>query len=395
MSLLERLLLLLFVGAALTFGYIDLEVGFAAGSHWVNAPVVDVFAIGFLLVWCWRVLRRQGSHVPWPGGVAYVGFCVVALVSALCANAPFDATHDWLRKIVFYYAAFGVAISHWVATRGAPANLLRALTLGIAVLASVSVVTSLARWGSGATLWHVSLDGLTPNHKTLAVALAPCLPLLLGWREQVRSKERKLLGVVIGLLVIAVGLSASKAAWICLAFGALIWFPRPQRAIGWRWKWAVPFVVCSLAAALYLPVLMGSKAMLDSARSRHSLNVRTALMLAQAPAFGAGPGSSVEVEMVEFPHYRINGVDAHGVVQKIAGETGVLGLAAYGLFAATVLITAARRRRCSVLHAGAAGTLVALHLNLLLSTETFSPTHWFVFAVCWGLLYGPGTRGEA
>ena len=82
MSPLERLLLLFFVGAALTFGYIDLEVGFAVGSHWVNAPVVDVFAIGFLLVWCWRVLRRQSADVPWPGGVAYVGFCVVALVSA-------------------------------------------------------------------------------------------------------------------------------------------------------------------------------------------------------------------------------------------------------------------------------------------------------------------------
>jgi O-antigen ligase len=196
---------------------------------------------------------------------------------------------------------------------------------------------------------------------------------------------------VVVALVGAVVLSASKAAWICLAFGALLWFPNRERAWGWRTRFAVPFVLVGVSVAIYAPVLVGSKAMLDAARSRHSLNVRAVQMVAEHPVLGAGPGSSVEIEMVEFPHYRVNGVDAHGVVQKVAGETGLAGLLAYGVFAGVVLITAARRRRFSAPHAGAAGTILVLHLSLLLSTETFSPTHWYVFAVAWGLLHGPRT----
>ena len=389
MNPLDRLLLLLFAAAALTFGYIDLEWGFAVGRYWVNAPVVDVIALGFLAAWLWRRVTAPDETTPWPGRWVYLGFMAIALASAVGAVHRADALHEWARKFVFYYAAFGVAMSHWIARRSDVQKICRLLLIGVLALAAVSVVTSFTRWGSGESLWHVALEGLTPNHKTLAVALAPCLPLALGWRGQTTDRERWWANLVIALLVGAVALSASKAAWICLAYGAMLWFPNRERAWGWRARFAVPFVLIGVSAAIYAPVLVGSKAMLDAARSRHSLNVRAVQMVASHPVLGAGPGSSVEIEMVEFPHYRVNGVDAHGVVQKIAGETGLGGLLAYGAFAGVVLITAVRRRRLSDTHAGAAGTILVLHLSLLLSTETFSPTHWFVFAVAWGLLHGP------
>jgi O-antigen ligase len=239
----------------------------------------------------------------------------------------------------------------------------------------------------------VALLGLTPNHKTLAVALAPWFPLLIGLRRSSEGRGRALWGVAAVLLSLAVLASASKTAWICLAFGGALVIPNSVDGWGWRPKLALPLLIGALAIALQAPAWLGSKALIDAARSRHSLNIRAVEMVRAHPVLGAGPGGNIAYEMVEFPHYRVNGVDAHGVVQKVASETGLVGLAAYASFAGLVLITAGRRRRLSAIHAGAAGTLVALHVNLLVSTEAFSPTHWFPFAVAWGLLQS-GRRGE-
>ena len=37
-------------------------------------------------------------------------------------------------------------------------------------------------------------------------------------------------------------------------------------------------------------------------------------------------------------------------------------------------------------------TFVALHTNLLLSTETFSQTHWMALALVWGIAHRRGAR---
>ena len=141
--------------------------------------------------------------------------------------------------------------------------------------------------------------------------------------------------------------------------------------------------------AVYAPVLLQSKTMLDAARSRHSLNKRAWSMVVDR-LLGQGPETSVLLERVTFPDYRINGVDAHGAIQKVASETGILGLGAWGAF--TVGTGLALRRRWRAAGGAFTGmpeattaTFCTLHANLLLSTETFSPTHWGPLALAWGL----------
>ena len=93
--------------------------------------------------------------------------------------------------------------------------------------------------------------------------------------------------------------------------------------------------------------------------------------------------------MVEFPHYRINGVDAHGVVPKVAAETGLLGLGAFTAF--TVLGGVALRRRwtgdTSDPRWAWLGVAAALHVNLLFSTETFTMTHWIPLGLAWAAVH--------
>jgi O-antigen ligase len=109
-------------------------------------------------------------------------------------------------------------------------------------------------------------------------------------------------------------------------------------------------------------------------------------MFLRHPISGSGSGSNVFYEMVTFPHYRVNGIDAHGVIQKIASETGILGTLAYVSF--VVLATRGLWRRWDRRPLGVGypelATWALLHLNLLLSTEAFSPTHWIPLGIIWG-----------
>ncbi|MFT4976979.1 MAG: O-antigen ligase [Myxococcota bacterium] len=154
----------------------------------------------------------------------------------------------------------------------------------------------------------------------------------------------------------------------------------------------LPAATLGVALAYYAPLLLESRAMLDAARSRHSLNRRAVMMVQQHPLLGSGAGTHTVIEQSTFPDYRVNGVDAHGVVQKIGGELGLLGLIGYGWFTLSVAGALRRRfeadgRRLDGLSYGAAAMWGVSTAGLLLSTETFSQTWWAPLAVSWGLAH--------
>ena len=184
------------------------------------------------------------------------------------------------------------------------------------------------------------------------------------------------------LATVALLASVSRTAWISVAVGAsyfLMWRGRPLAAM----RAMVPgLVVIGVLAASYGPLLTGSLAQLDALRSRHSLDKRAWSLFVEEPLHGAGPGASVRVEVPTFPDYRVNGVDAHGVIQKIGSEYGLVGL---GGFAYAVLALGGALRARHRPGGGAWPAFVALHVNLLLSTETLSQTHWALLAVVVGV----------
>ena len=51
-----------------------------------------------------------------------------------------------------------------------------------------------------------------------------------------------------------------------------------------------------------------------------------------AHPFGMGTGTNLHYELVTFPHYRINGIDAHGSIQKLASEGGIFALFGFSIF---------------------------------------------------------------
>lgn len=365
----------------LTQSYIDLELAVRLPGWTLNAPIADLAALCLIPLAAWGWLGGTRHPLPGPGG--YLLLLLAGALSLLNALDPSQGAHFLIRKPLFLYVAYAFGVA-W-AVRSLPARWTLGLVLAWAAsTAGVSVVTSAGRIVGGEALWFQAIEGLTPNHKTLAVSMAGGLPLLLA----LRSRPAKLTAAGVALAILA---SASKTAWLMAAWGASLHWPR-ARPLGLRWRLVLPAAAIGVALAYYAPVLVGSRAMLDAARSRHSLNRRAELMVRMHPLFGSGAGMNTVIEQATFPHYRVNGVDAHGVIQKVGGELGLLGLLGYGWF--TLATAAALRRRWEedgAQHSGAVYGAAAMWgvstAGLLLSTETFSQTWWAPMAVSWGLAH--------
>jgi hypothetical protein len=365
--------------------FIDLELALDLGPWHANAPIADIAALAILPLGAWTIFRRRGVPMPI---LPWAALCVVALLSLVNAANPMQGAHFVLRKIAFPGVAFGLGVAGLVSGRVPPRTTRALLLAGLGLTAAVSLGTSLGRLLAGNGLWWSRIAGLTPNHKTLAVALAGALPLALGIATVPEGRDRAAARAISALSLVAIALSMSKAAWIGAAVG-VAWFVPRHRPLASRPMLLVPALAVGLAALTALPLISGSRPMLDAARSRHSLNKRAWRLFSAHPFLGAGAGTSVVVEAVTFPDYRVNGVDAHGVVQKIGGELGILGLGTWLWFTGSAGLALWRRRepKGAGIAWGCAGTFATLHVELLLSTEALSSTHWAPLAVAWGLAH--------
>lgn len=364
----------------LVWPYIDLGVALPIGTWAFDAPLADLLALALCpFAYVWLKERR----LP-PGAAGYAVLLAAGCVGALGNADASTAVHELARKPLFFGVAYGLGFTAFVAHWRGENAVRTGLLVAVAACAGVSWVTSIGRIAAGDALWFQSLAGLTPNHKTLAVALAPALPLLWGWTPSpgTRGVTRRLIVGVVAFAAVALALSVSRTAWISVAVGASFFVGWGGRVLAERRGWVPAVILLGVLAATYGPMLTGSITQLDALRSRHSLDKRSWRLFADNALVGAGPGESVRVEVPTFPDYRVNGVDAHGVVQKVGSEYGLVGLAGYGAF---VVAMARRLRSRHVRGDGRWPAFVALHTNLLLSTETFSQTHWALLAVILGL----------
>ena len=378
-----------------TQAYVDLELSADLWGWHANAPVVDLAGLVLLAIvaTAWRLGMLSPLRWRPPAPAAWLALLAVALVGVPGALFPEVSLHAVARRAMFAWLVYGVALSLAVASLLTTAQLRALVLLGAGITAGVSIGTSALRIVGGDALWYQPLAHLTPNHKTLAVSLAGWLPLVLGWARAGVGRGRAAARMVVLLAFAAIALSVSKTAILAAAF-AIGWHWPAQRPLATRLRLVGPALLAGALLAYYSPLIIDSKVMLDAARSRHSLNERAWMLFSANPLLGAGLGASTYVEQVTFPHYRVNGVDAHGVTQKIASETGLLGLVAWCSFTARVLQRLWRQRGASLGHHAALGTFFGLHLQLLVSTETFAPTHWVPLAICWGLSFRDAEVGR-
>lgn len=389
----------------LTSALVDLRVVHGA----LDVPVADLLAMGLAGAWGLYSVRRvgprrafgaledEGSPAPlalpaWPWWGLFLAVC---LASAAVNGFGFDTVYAIVRNPLFAWLVYGVGVAGVVRDVLSPERIRWTAAVHVVVASGLVLPPSLWLLRDGHAAAWMDVPGLINNHKVLAVAIAPWLGALLRWRPLVSPRFVAFLDVAIALGGFAVAASFSKTAWICAALGLVAYVsPRGTPLVARPLALALVALI-AVGAMSVLPSVAGLLDMNDAFDSRMSLNLRAWRMWSSAPLLGWGPGMSVRWLMNDAPHWRIDHVDAHGVVQKMVGEVGAVGLVAYGAAYAWFVLRFFRATRPDAgrFAQGAALLGLGLQFELLLSTDVYSSTCWAPLAVALGVVSRPQERG--
>jgi O-antigen ligase len=282
----------------------------------------------------------------------------------------------------------------------------------------------------------ISTPGSTFGNRNLAAeVMAMALPLGLAPMARARGWQgRWILGFALALELVYLAVTRARGAWLggVCGLGTTLWAMKLRWPRGARWAAAGAFVVAIVAVSLpgrfnprdagdrkrYSGVVdvveEGFDAHATALKTRLGLWRRTLPMVYEHPILGVGPGNWP----VEFPRFAEPGATRDGVLSATlaprqahndylerAAETGIVGLGAFGVLVAAVIVSARRWLQTGeddprAIAAGAAGALVSLLVVSLASFPLDMPGTLTLAGLALGLLAGdarcamaPGTLG--
>ena len=321
-------------GSRVFGGSIDVTVGELAA-----AAVIVAWALRMLLLWRGR---RDTNWKPWlPLALPFA-----ALVGAQVLSV-FSPTHPdillvlkyALRPVAWVYIVSVALTVNFVRSRRRLKTLLLILTF-MGVFFAFDGFRALFQFGlefsfqRAQPLFQIfNLNPLGGNHNALAQMMLLGAPAALAFAALTKEREAKWLawGAACFMGVIAL-LTFARSAWISFAVMLIL-----LASTIWK-SWVREHKVKVIAALiLLLPLAAYMIGFSLSDEVKGSTDARTVLsdialfMFRESPVVGFGVGTFVQqvgktyAYVVEFSTPR----DSHGVIQKVAAETGTLGLLAF------------------------------------------------------------------
>lgn len=318
----------------------------------IDVPVGDLCALLALTAWGIRLLFLWGEKKdlfwkPWLPLVLPYGFLVAVHLATILSPAqpdPVLVVKYTLRPVLFAYLT-SVAL---------PVNFLRSRTrLETALLLLVLSGTmfaldgflSLFVGGGGLYRAHPLLwFGVYPigeNHNVLAEWLLFTAPVALAYAKLTHSKRAARLSLAsAGFMALIALLTFARSAWIVffvelLFLSALLWSKQLKQAK----QRVVQGLALFSPLAIYM-IFFSAKAEVQGSTDARAMLAGIALELfRESPIIGVGAGTFVNhvASTWSFIYEYGSPLDSHGYLQKLAAETGMLGLIA---FAAVVLVLA-------------------------------------------------------
>lgn len=332
-----------FIGWMISLSTGKVQLGERVFGGSIDIPFSDLIALVALAAWAFRLLfiwqkRKQNDWKPWlPLGVSF-GLLVLAHVLSLFSIAepnPLYVIKYALRPVLFAYVA-------WVLL---PVNFLRSrkrliTTLGVLVASGVIFafdgLRSLFVFSGGLHRARpLPIFGISPlgiNHNVLAewlVFVAPlawCLAELVedpGWKKGLRAA-----GIFIGGIAL---LTLARSAWIALILQLIciaIFNYRSQ--IKTHLKTIISGLILFSPLAIYMLIFSSGKEVQGSTDARAMLAGIALNLFQDNPLLGVGAGTFVDrVGATWLFVYEFGPpLDSHGILQKVAAETGLIGLCA-------------------------------------------------------------------
>lgn len=324
-----------------------------AGS--VDIPVSDVFAVialGSLGLWTIRerAWRDVWQRLPILRGYALLAVAHLASALSLARPDPLTVIKFSLRPVAFSYLAFvalpNVFLRTWRDVRIAFGGFVLGASL-FAIQGFFSLFVN-EQWSvlglhRARPLPFFGVYPIGANHNVLAewlVVAAPFALALACWSHDTRIK-RWLYGAAMLCATVA-ALTFARSAWIVLVAQALVLLAtvwRDSLRALWRlftrglWMVVVPLVG-------YMAWFSLTSQVASSTDARAMLTGIAWRWFTLHPLVGAGAGTFYG-HVGETVAYRLlfgGPMDAHGILQKLAAETGLFGLGAYAVVSLTILM---------------------------------------------------------
>ncbi len=303
--------------------------------------VLAAWAIKVLVLWLKR--RDIGWQPKLPLWKYYSGLVAAHLISAFSSFGPDPilVLKFVLRPVIFCYLAFVALPVNLIRSRRRLKAALGVLT-AVGCIAAVNGLISLVlvpAAGSFIRAQPIALFGTNPigeNHNVLAELLLATGPIALALATMVKKQAtRRVLFALAAVQSLVALLTFARTAWI-------VFFLQIVFMLATEWRAAVKKHIAALfaLALLLLPLAILQVSFSFSTTAQSSNLTRWMLTdiayqaFLEQPLIGSGAGTFIlrvgnaQIFYQEFG----DPLDAHGFIQKLAVETGLVGLLAYAIF---------------------------------------------------------------
>ncbi len=303
-------------------------------------PLADLIALILLLSFFINYFfRKEKREIKWPLMWPFALFFIVNIISlAFIADLNYSF-YNIIRWPVFLYFAYIWLPFNYISDR----KVLKKTIIFLFLSTFLVLITGyLSLIGQN---WQESFFRLTSfkifniypfydNHNLIAEFLNVGVFLTLIIKDFVKSiKLKKVFNLVFILFIVGIILSFSRAGWITLALQLLIYFSFQLRYFKkTAMSWLLYFFIFILALSPFYFKMQNLQVYnYSSTQSRVLLNDIAIKAFLEKPIFGHGSGQFMNLvaKDVRFTAQHGDPIDAHGFVQKIISENGLLGLLAW------------------------------------------------------------------
>lgn len=329
---------------------------FFSGS--VDFPLVDGIAILLFAAWLiksfylWKIRGFDRWQIYFPGILFFGVFIGAALLSVLMSgDAWLQSLKYVVRPITFFYLMFLVLPYNLIRTKD---NLRRCFQIfyGAGFFSAVLGLISLFILPAAGLLQRatpIGFFGVSPlgeNHNLLAEILVAALPVGFILFQQTKNKWISLFLILSNSLIFVIALlTFARTAWIAIFFEVLIYFALVHRKKLVEYsKYLIIFLLLISPMIIYMYAFSTSYVATSSTEARLMLSEISVVMLKMSPFLGQGAGMFTDyvANTYLFTFEFGQPMDAHGVLQKVAGEMGLFGLLTLVLMFGYVLMRLGR-----------------------------------------------------
>ncbi len=304
----------------------------------LNVPFVDIIALLLLPVLLIRIFRKKFNwRTDFPGLLFYVAWLAIAAWSLI--NVPFEFSYSlkyFFRPLGFFYLMY--VIVPWQVIRQ-PKILLRlfyiiyGLGLFSALLGLVGYLTSteISLLSRRAVPWDFfGLYPLGSNHNQVAEILIVAIPIAYIILNLVQSTiKKKLVFLSILFMILITLLTFSRSGWLALGLEFILFVVMQYRHnLKQIVKYLLAIFTLLLPLIIYMLVFSQQSFVSTSTENRAMVAEMAYQVFRDHPIIGQGPATLNQIisrdffYIVEYGEY----VDAHGFLQQVGAEQGILGL---------------------------------------------------------------------